>query len=98
MGVDGAGRLIDGDHHFIFAACRIAPRELQHGVLHDVERVIRIPDRDLGDLEGPLFDTRQESFELARRVRLPQWAPILPPYAIGSIAMFWVIERAAALW
>jgi hydrogenase/urease accessory protein HupE len=23
----------------------------------------------------------------------PQWAPILPPYAIGSVAMFWVIER-----
>ena len=35
---------------------------------------------------------------LARRaqVRLPQWAPLLPPYAIGSLAMFWVIQRIAA--
>jgi hydrogenase/urease accessory protein HupE len=31
------------------------------------------------------------------RVRLPEWAPILP-YAIGSIAMFWVIQRTAAIW
>jgi len=35
---------------------------------------------------------------LLRRVRLPEWAPILPPYAIGSIAMFWVIQRTAAVW
>jgi hydrogenase/urease accessory protein HupE len=35
---------------------------------------------------------------LLRRIHLPNWAPILPPYAIGSIAMFWVIERAAAIW
>ena len=32
------------------------------------------------------------------RIRLPQWAPILPPYAIGSVAMFWVIERTITLW
>lgn len=32
---------------------------------------------------------------LGRRipVRLPQWAPLVPPYAIGSVAMFWVIQR-----
>jgi hydrogenase/urease accessory protein HupE len=35
---------------------------------------------------------------LLRRVRLPQWAPILPPYAIGSVAMFWVIQRSVAIW
>lgn len=35
---------------------------------------------------------------LLRPVRLPPWAPILAPYAIGSIAMFWVIERTAAIW
>ncbi len=35
---------------------------------------------------------------LMRRIRLPEWAPILPPYAIGSLAMFWVIERTAAIW
>jgi hydrogenase/urease accessory protein HupE len=35
---------------------------------------------------------------LIRHVRLPEWAPILPPYAIGSVAMFWVIQRAAAIW
>jgi hydrogenase/urease accessory protein HupE len=35
---------------------------------------------------------------LLRQVRLPEWAPLLPPYAIGSLAMFWVIERTAAIW
>jgi hypothetical protein len=35
---------------------------------------------------------------LLRRVRLPDWAPILPPYAIGGVAMFWVIERTVAIW
>jgi hypothetical protein len=35
---------------------------------------------------------------LLRRVRLPQWAPLIPPYAIGSVAMFWVLERTAAIW
>jgi hydrogenase/urease accessory protein HupE len=31
----------------------------------------------------------------ARRVKLPvpHWAQLLPPYAIGSLAMFWVIQR-----
>ena len=35
---------------------------------------------------------------LARRVKLPtlQWAQLVPPYAIGSVAMFWVIQRIAA--
>ena len=30
------------------------------------------------------------------RPRLPRWAELVPPYAIGSIAMFWVIQRIAA--
>jgi len=32
---------------------------------------------------------------LARRVKLPapQWVRLIPPYAIGSVAMFWVIQR-----
>jgi hypothetical protein len=35
---------------------------------------------------------------LARRVQLPlpQWAPLIPPYAIGCIATFWMIQRIAA--
>jgi hydrogenase/urease accessory protein HupE len=35
---------------------------------------------------------------LARRLPLPlpRWAPLIPPYAIGALAMFWVIERTAA--
>jgi len=33
-----------------------------------------------------------------RRFRLPRWAPFIPPYAIGAVAMFWVIERTAAIW
>lgn len=36
---------------------------------------------------------------VARRIRLPalEWARLAPPYAIGAVAMFWVIERIAAL-
>jgi hydrogenase/urease accessory protein HupE len=29
-------------------------------------------------------------------VALPRWAELVPPYAIGSVAMFWVIQRVAA--
>jgi hydrogenase/urease accessory protein HupE len=35
---------------------------------------------------------------LLRRIRLPEWAPNLAPYAIGSVAMFWVIQRTVAIW
>ena len=31
-----------------------------------------------------------------RRLSLPTWLKFMPPYAIGTIAMFWVIERVAA--
>jgi hydrogenase/urease accessory protein HupE len=33
----------------------------------------------------------------ARRIRVawPRWAELVPPYAIGSLAMFWVIQRVA---
>jgi hydrogenase/urease accessory protein HupE len=33
----------------------------------------------------------------ARRARIPypRWAELIPPYAIGTIAMFWVIQRVA---
>jgi hydrogenase/urease accessory protein HupE len=35
---------------------------------------------------------------LARRIRIawPGWVALAPPYAIGSMAMFWVIQRVAA--
>ena len=35
---------------------------------------------------------------VARRVPwpAPQWAPLVPPYAIGAVAMFWVVQRVAA--
>jgi len=35
----------------------------------------------------------------ARRpsVQLPRWVTTLPPYAIGGVAMFWVIERVSLL-
>jgi hydrogenase/urease accessory protein HupE len=34
----------------------------------------------------------------ARRTKLsaPQWVQLVPPYAIGGLAMFWVIQRIAA--
>lgn len=36
--------------------------------------------------------------ELLRRLRisLPRWARLVPAYGIGSVAMFWVIQRLAA--
>lgn len=30
------------------------------------------------------------------RIPIPRWAELIPPYAIGSVAMFWVIQRVAA--
>ncbi len=35
---------------------------------------------------------------LARRTgfQAPRWAQLVPPYAIGSMAMFWVVQRIAA--
>ncbi|MGA8051340.1 MAG: HupE/UreJ family protein [Burkholderiales bacterium] len=30
------------------------------------------------------------------RLQLPRWADLVPPYAIGSVAMFWVVQRVAA--
>ncbi len=37
---------------------------------------------------------------LLRRVTFtfPRWTPLVPPYAVGALAMFWVIERTAAIW
>jgi hydrogenase/urease accessory protein HupE len=34
---------------------------------------------------------------LVRRIslRVPRWADLIPPYAIGSLAMFWVVQRVA---
>ena len=36
-------------------------------------------------------------FALVRRTRItfPNWAGLVPPYAIGTLAMFWVIQRVA---
>ena len=35
---------------------------------------------------------------VVRRIRIPfpRWSELVPPYAIGSVAMFWVIQRIAA--
>jgi len=32
---------------------------------------------------------------LLRRIRWPRWAELAPAYAIGTIGMFWVVERVA---
>jgi HupE/UreJ protein len=29
-------------------------------------------------------------------LRVPRWTELVPPYAIGSVAMFWVVQRVAA--
>jgi hydrogenase/urease accessory protein HupE len=38
------------------------------------------------------------SIALVRRVRIPapRWVELVPPYAIGTIAMFWVIQRTGS--
>ena len=38
------------------------------------------------------------SIALIHRIRipLPRWAEFVPPYAIGGVAMFWVIQRISA--
>lgn len=35
---------------------------------------------------------------LRQSVKPPQWARVLPAYAIGTVAMFWVVERIGAFW
>jgi hydrogenase/urease accessory protein HupE len=39
------------------------------------------------------------SIALMARIRIPfpRWTELVPPYAIGAIAMFWVIQRTACL-
>ena len=31
------------------------------------------------------------------RIHFPRWSELVPPYAIGSIAMFWVIQRTLSI-
>jgi hypothetical protein len=42
--------------------------------------------------------TRLSVMAVGRRIRvpLPPWTELVPPYAIGSLAMFWVIQRVAS--
>jgi hydrogenase/urease accessory protein HupE len=37
---------------------------------------------------------------LVRRIRIPfpRWTELVPPYAIGTTAMFWVIQRTLSFW
>jgi hypothetical protein len=29
------------------------------------------------------------------RIPIPRWGEYVPPYAIGTVAMFWIIQRVA---
>jgi hypothetical protein len=44
---------------------------------------------------GSVLAAFATSCAMARRVRIPmpRWIELVPPYAIGTIAMFWVIQR-----
>lgn len=33
---------------------------------------------------------------LLRKLNLPRWLEVVPPYAIGSVAVFWLAQRIAA--
>lgn len=39
-------------------------------------------------------------YQSVKRVplKLPQWSQLVAPYAIGSVAAFWVVERVLAFW
>lgn len=30
------------------------------------------------------------------KIRVPEWSDLVPPYTVGTLAMFWVVERVAA--
>jgi hypothetical protein len=32
------------------------------------------------------------------RIPFPRWTELVPPYAIGAIAMFWVIQRTVLIF
>jgi hypothetical protein len=34
----------------------------------------------------------------ASKLTIPDWTAYVAPYSIGSLAMFWFIERAVAIW
>ena len=36
------------------------------------------------------------AFVRRMNIPLPNWVQLVPPYAVGGIAMFWVIQRVAA--
>jgi len=39
-------------------------------------------------------------YQAVKRIplKLPQWSQLVAPYAIGSVAAFWVVERILAFW
>jgi hydrogenase/urease accessory protein HupE len=45
---------------------------------------------------GAVLAALAVSRRVLRPVMVPEWSSLLPPYAIGSVAMFWVIQRIAA--
>jgi hydrogenase/urease accessory protein HupE len=53
---------------------------------------------ELGQLAFVAVVLAAGAFLVRLRVRWPRWAPYVPPYAIGSLAMLWLIERVAAFW
>ena len=42
----------------------VTPDQCQHGVLHDVQRILRVPDAEAGHVEGPFLDLRKEGIHL----------------------------------
>jgi len=34
----------------------------------------------------------------ASRIAMPRWAHMLPTYAIGTLAMYWFLERSAVIF
>ena len=54
--------------------------------------------RSESNSDGLLIADVLSCIALVRRIPLhvPHWVELNPPYAIGSVAMFWVVQRVAA--
>ncbi len=73
---------------------------LLHFLLAGADAVVRrrIAQKVEFILDSAIPATPTETEPARLPVARPAWTPYLVPYAIGSIAMFWVVERVGAFF
>ncbi len=49
---------------FLLRVARVFPRQLDHRILHEIQRLVAIAHRDFCESQGPPFHARQELVEL----------------------------------